>query len=311
MTDEFLSERFRPSGQEILEKENLSDLYVYYDGFFLKGKEARVIPFDPGWLNSFGIFEGIRAYDGNIFKLDQHINRLFDSATGIGLKVPLTKDELKEAIILTARKNNLKNCHIRPVVTRGPGKLGMDPRRGVRASILILAYPFAPLHGEKPVRAMISSVRRKSPLSVDGKLKSLAYIDFIVALVQAAAMGMDDAILLDQDGYVGEGCGANIAIIKNDKLVTPPPTAALQGITIETLLEICPKLGIRATYEQITPLQLYTADEAFLCGTGAEIAPIAEIDGRKIGTRTPGPVTEKLRDRYFKVVRSEDLTSIY
>src|SRR5437867_9482166 len=98
-------------------------------------------------------------------------------------------------------------------------------------------------------------------------------------------MGMDDAILLDQDGYVGEGCGANIAIIKNDKLVTPPPTAALQGITIETLLEICPKLGIRATYEQITPLQLYTADEAFLCGTGAEIAPIAEIDGRKIGSR--------------------------
>ena len=158
---------------------------------------------------------------------------------------------------------------------------------------------------------MISSVRRKSPLSVDGKLKSLAYIDFIVALVQAAAMGMDDAILLDQDGYVGEGCGANIAIIKNDKLVTPPPTAALQGITIETLLEICPKLGIRGTYEQITPIQLYTADEAFLCGTGAEIASIAEIDGRKIGTTTPGPVTEKLRDLYFKVVRSEYLTSIY
>ena len=311
LSEEFLIGKFRPSGEEILAKEGLDSLYIYYDGKFLRGKDAKVSPYDPGWLNGYGVFEGIRAYDGSIFKLDEHVERLFDSAKGLALEIPLSRSEIKEAIVLTVRKNQLRNCHIRPVVTRGPGKLGLNPRRGVRPSLLILSYPFSPTHEGKPAKVIISSVRRKSPSSVDSKLKSLSYVDFIVAFTQAAALGMDDDILLDQDGYVGEGCGDNIAIIKGKRFSTPPPTAALEGITLRTLMELCPQIGLSPDYRQITPLELYTADEVILCGTGAEIAPVAEIDGRTIGSGAPGPITKKLTEEYDRVVRSEHLTPVY
>ncbi len=311
MEETFLEERFRPSVEEILSKEGYFQLYIYYDGRFLKGKDARITPFDHGVLLGDGIFEGIRAYDGYVFKLDEHVTRLFDSAKAMGISIPLSKDEMKRAIVLTVRKNGLKDAHVRPVVLRGPGRLGLDPKRSVRPTVIILAYPFPPLLGERPVKLLISSVRRKSPHSVDSKVKATSYIDNIMAKLQANAAGMDDAILLDIDGYVAEACGENIFALRGAKLFTPPTTAALHGVTRATVMEIASSIGLRVCERNMTPQELYTADEAFLTGTAAEIVPIAEIDGRKIGEVAPGPFTQKLIEG-FKEYRGRNRgTPIY
>ncbi|MEM3047160.1 MAG: aminotransferase class IV, partial [Candidatus Bathyarchaeia archaeon] len=234
----FLEERFRPTVDEILRREGYFDLFIFHDGRFVKGKDARITPFDHGVLLGDGVFEGIRAYEGYVFKLDEHIDRLFDSAHAMGLRIPLSKEEMKRAVVLTLRKNGLRDAHVRPVVLRGPGRLGLDPRRSVRPTVMVLAYPFPPLLGEKPVRLLISSVRRKSPHSVDSKVKSTSYIDNIAAKLQANAAGMDDAILLDMDGYVAEACGENIFALKGEVLSTPTTTAALHGVTRAVVMEI-------------------------------------------------------------------------
>ncbi len=309
--EEFLSERFQPDLKTILSKEGYYNLYIYYDGKFLKGDEARITPFDHGLCLGDGVFEGIRAYNGYVFKLDEHVARLFDSAKALGITIPLTIEELKQAIVLTLRKNGLTNAHIRPIITRGPGKLGLDPRRSVRASVIIMAYPFPPLLGEKAVKLIISSVRRKSPYSVDSKIKSISYIDNIMAKLQANAVGADDAIMLDVNGLVGEACGENIFIVKNAWIYTPPPTAALHGITRAVVMELAEKLGYKAFEKTLTPHDLYTADEVFLTGTAAEIVPVSEVDGRKIGAAAPGHITEKLVEAFKAYVKEFKGTPIY
>jgi len=307
----FLAERFAPSDEEILSKEGYFNLFIYHNGRFVKGNEARITPFDHGVLLGDGIFEGIRAYGGYVFKLDEHLDRLYDSAKAMGLRIPLSKEEMKQAIVLTLRKNGLRDAHVRPVALRGPGRLGVDPRRSVRPTVLVLAYPFPPLLGEKPVRLLISSVRRKSPQSVDSKVKSTSYIDNIMAKLQANAAGMDDAILLDLDGYVGEACGENIFAVKGKRLCTPPTTAALHGITRAVVMEIAAAIGLKVHEANMTPQELYTADEAFLTGTAAEIVPIAEIDGRKIGETAPGAFTHRLIEEFKEYRRRNPGTPIY
>ena len=305
----YSSEKFIPDLKGVLG--DLYDLYVYIDGKFLRGEDAKISVFDHGLLYGDGVFEGIRAYDGAVFKLDEHIDRLHDSAKAIGIdKIPLTKQELKEALLETLRRNRLQNAHIRVIITRGAGKPGLDPRRSVRPSVIVSAYPFPPLLGEKPVRLITASIRRKS-YSIDAKIKSLNYLDNVLAKLQAAAVGVDDAIMLDVDGSVGEGTGENLFVIKNEKIFTPSTLAALHGITRATVMQLAQKLGYEVCEKTVTIQELWTADEVLLSGTGAEITPVAEIDGRKIGKEAPGPITQKIRDAYKAYVKKEHRTPIY
>jgi branched-chain amino acid aminotransferase len=174
-----------------------------------------------------------------------------------------------------------------------------------------MAYPFPPLLGEKPIRMITTSIRRKSPHSLDAKVKSLNYLDNILAKIQANVAGVDDAIMLDIHGFVAEATGENIFIVKGSKICTPPPTAALHGITRATVMELARKSGYEVCEKLITIQDLYTADEVFLTGTGAEITSVEEIDGRRIGMKTPGPVTERIREIYKEYVKKEHITAIY
>jgi len=307
---EFLSHKFKPSLKEILS--DLYDLYVYIDGIFVKGEDAKISVWDHGFLYGDGVFEGIRAYDGMIFKLDNHIDRLFDSMKAIGIEnFPLSKDELKKAVIETLRKNSLRDAHIRIIVTRGTGRPGLDPRRSVRPSVIIMTYPFPPWLGVKPLRVLTASIRRKSPYSIDAKIKSLNYLDNVLAKLQAVSAGFDEALMLSLDGCVAEGTGENIFIVKGEKLYTPPPIAALHGITRATVMELANKMGFETIEKNLTLQEIYTADEIFLTGSGAEIVPVKEIDGRKIGTKAPGPITHKIIETYKKYVRTKYTTPIY
>lgn len=302
-------EKFQPSLKEVVKE--LHDLYVYIDGRFVKGDEAKVSVWDHAFLYGDGVFEGIREYDGRIFKLDEHIDRLFDSAKGIGIRVPLTKEEVKKVVVETVRRNGLRDAHIRPIVARGVGAPGLDPNRCPRASLIVMAYPFPPILGEKPVKLLTSSVKRKSPHSVDSKIKSLNYLDNILAKMQSSAVGCDDAIMLDVNGLVAEGTGENIFFVKNGVIYTPTTVAALHGITRATIMEIAADLGYKTVEKDITIQELYSADEVFLTGTGAEVTAVGEIDGRRIGSEAPGVITKKIREEYFNYVRSRYVTSVY
>ena len=303
-----MSEEFHPDLKGILK--DLYELYVYIDGKLVRGEDAKISMFDHGFLYGDGVFEGIRAYDGAIFKLDEHIDRLYDSAKAIGIDVPLTKEALKKAILETVRKNNLQNCHIRPIITRGAGRPNLDPRMSVRPSVIVMAYPFPPSLGEKPLRLMTSSLRRKS-YSIDAKIKCLNYLDNILARLQAVTAGFDDAIMLDIDSSVAEGTGENVFFVKNERICTPLTTAALQGITRATVIELSRKLGYEVCERTVTIQEIWTADEAFYAGTGVEIASIAQIDGRNIGKNTPGSITKKIMSAYREYVRKEHRTPIW
>jgi branched-chain amino acid aminotransferase len=295
-------------------KERLKDLYdqyVYIDGEFVKGEEAKISVFDHGFLYGDGVFEGIRAYDGNVFALDEHLDRLYESAKALSIAVPIGKKELGQAILETLRKNKLKNAHIRPIVTRGVGRPGMDPKRAVRPSVIIMAYPFPPYAGEKPLRTIISSIRRKSPYSVDSKIKSLNYLDNILAKLQATAANVDEAIMMDMNGFVAEGTGENLFVVKNGKMYTPYPVAALEGVTRRIVMELASKLGIEVYERNLTYQELYVADEVFLTGTAAEIVAVKEIDGRTIGNGEPGPITETMIKEYKQYVRINKLTPVH
>jgi branched-chain amino acid aminotransferase len=308
--DEFLSEKFQPSLRTILGE--LFNLYVYIDGRFLKGEEAKVPVWEHAFLYGDGVFEGIRAYQDQIFKLDEHIDRLYDSAKGIGIEnVPLSKDEMKQAIRETLKRNRLQDAHVRAIITRGSGQAGLDPKRCVRPSVVIMAYPFPPFLGEKPIRMITASVRRKSPHSVDAKIKSLNYLDNILAKLQAIVAGVDDAVMLDTNGCVAEATAENIFTVKAEKICTPIPTAALHGITRATILELARGLGYDVCERVITPQDLYAADEVFLTGTGTEIASVVKIDGRRIGLKAPGPITKRIQESYRDHVRREHGTPIH
>ena len=310
LDEEFLKDRFKPSAKDALGE--LHNLHVYVDGRFLSGDQAAVSVWDHGLLYGDGTFEGIRAYDGKVFKLDEHIERLFDSAHSLGIgNIPLTRDEMKEAVLRTIRKNSLRDAHIRPIITRGLGRPGLDPRRAVRPSVAILAYPFPPLLGEKPLKLIVSSVRRKSPHSVDSKIKSLSYVDNVLAKIQANIANMDDAIMTDLEGFVAEGTTENLFVVKKEQIYTPWTTACLHGITRATVIEVASEMRYKVEEKNVTVHELYSADEVFLSGTGAGIVPVCEVDGRSVGKICPGRITERIRQAYDKYVRTEHTTDAY
>ena len=275
---------------------------VYIDGKYYPKKEAKISVFDHGFLYGDGVFEGIRAYEGCVFKLNEHINRLYESAKSIELIIPLSKAEFKNAIIETLNRNKLKDAYIRVVVSRGIGTLGLNPTLCPKASIIIIADYLAPLFEGKNATAIIAFTSRNSVTAINPMIKSLNYLNNILARIEANKAGVNEALMLNQNGTVCEGTGDNIFIVKAGVIITPPPSAAiLLGITRQVVIDLAEKEGIKVVERSITVHELYNADESFFTGTAAEIAPLVNVDGKLIGTGEPGPVTTMLIDNFKKI----------
>jgi len=289
---------------------------IFIDGKFVPKSKAVVSVFDHGLLYGDGIFEGIRAYRGNVFRLVEHINRLFDSAKSIHLKIPMTKHEVTEAVLETLRKNQLRDAYIRIVVTRGTGDFGFDPALCKTPTIFMIAEPLASVlvHSDpKVVRMMISSYRRDAVDATSHEIKSLNYMNSILAKIEATSAGADDAILLDHRGFVSEASVTNIFLVKDGRIATPSTAAGiLHGITRDRLIMLCSDLGLDVQERDITPFELTTADEVFRVGTKSEILSVGFISGAKVGTGGAGQITKRLCQEFAKVVqRAEEGTSIY
>ena len=282
----------------------MKDQLVYIDGDYYPRNEAKVSVFDHGFLYGDGVFEGIRAYNGEVFKLDEHLDRLFESAKSIKLQAPLTKVELKEAILSTLKKNDLRDSYIRVVVTRGIGTLGLDPTKCEKPSIVIITEPLYRYLSETAT-AIVTSTRRNAAVALNPQIKSLNYLNNILAKVEAIQAGVTEPIMLNQEGYISEGAGVNLFMVKKGRIITPPSTAGLVvGITRNTFIELAQLEGIEVEEKNITVHELYNADEAFLTGTAAEVVPLVEVDGRRIGDGKTGLVTSKLREKFLELVKT-------
>lgn len=281
---------------------------VYIDGKFYPQSEAKISVFDHGLLYGDGVFEGIRAYNGRIFKLDRHVDRLYHSARAIDLKIPHTKEEMANLIVEACRKNDIKQGYIRPIVTRGPGDLGLDPRNCKRGpSVVIIAQPSINLYGkvyDKGLKVVTSSYRRVPPQSLSPSIKSLNYLNNIMARVEANQYGADEALMLDINGYVSEATADNFFIVRNSTVTTPWSSTNLPGVTRETVLELAPQVGLKTEERLFTLYDVWASDEAFITGTAAEIGPVVEVDGRQIGDGKPGPTTKKIMKAFRDLVTS-------
>ncbi|MFS0839871.1 branched-chain-amino-acid transaminase [Paenibacillus sp. 1P03SA] len=280
--------------------------WIYLDGSFVTKEEAKVSVYDHGFLYGDGIFEGIRIYGGNIFKCKEHLDRLYDSAKSIMLNIPLSYQEMQDALVETIRRNELRDGYIRLVVSRGPGDLGLDPRRSPKASVIIIVeqlsiYPEeAYVNGLKTVSV---SSRRNIPDAVNPKIKSLNYLNNILVKIQSNLAGVGEAIMLNSQGYVAEGSSDNIFIVKRGVVFTPPCyIGALEGITRAAIIEICERQGYTLKEEPFTLHDVYVADEVFFTGTAAEVIAVREVDGRTIGEGKAGPITTKLLQEFRSIV---------
>ena len=272
---------------------------IFIDGKLYEKEDAKVSVFDHGLLYGDGIFEGIRAYNGRVFMLDEHIARLFQSAKGILLKPEWSADEVKEAILDTVRANNLKDAYIRVVMTRGVGDLGLDMRKCKRPSLIIITdkielYPA--VYYEKGLEVITSSLRRPRHDTLPPAIKSLNYLNNILARAEATRAGAQEALMLNAEGFVAECSGDNIFKVSKKRVVTPPSYAGiLEGVTRQVVMKLlAEKFKLEVAEEMFTAFDVYRAEEVFLTGTGAEVVPVVRIDGRTIGNGTPGPLTTKL-----------------
>jgi len=284
------------------------DLLIYSNGKFVPKNEAKTSVYDHGFLYGDGVFEGIRAYNGRIFRLDQHLERMYDSAKAIDLKIPLSKEEMKKAIIETLKKNNLKDAYIRPIVSRGDGDLGLDPRKCPKPNVFIITQEWGAMYGdlyEKGLTAITVGIRRNAPESLPPNIKSLNYLNNILAKIEANVKGGDEAIILDVHGNISEGSGDNIFVVKNGRILTPPTLNNLRGITRAAAIELAVKEGMQVSETNIGLFDIYTADEVFVTGTAAEIAPITKIDGRLIADGKPGRITKKLMSAFKELTKKE------
>jgi branched-chain amino acid aminotransferase len=293
-----------------------NELVIYLNGKFVRRSEATVSVFDHGLLYGDGVFEGIRSYNGSVFQLDEHLQRLYESAKFIQAKVPLDTAQLKAVVLETLRRNNLRDAYIRVVVTRGVGDLGVNPDLCKEPTIFVIAEPAVSNLGPKEprvVRTVISSIRRDAVDSTTHEVKSLNYLNSILAKIEANNAGVDDSIMLDSRGFVSEGSVTNVFLVKENKVLTPSPASAiLHGITRKRIIRLCNHLGIKVEEQDITPFELISADEVFLVGTKSEILAVGSINSRKIGSGGVGPITRKLMEEFGKLVgRREEGTPIY
>lgn len=282
---------------------------IYLNGMYVPEEEAKISVFDHGFLYGDGVFEGIRAYGGRIFKLDEHLVRLYESAKSIMLEVPESYQAMKEAVLQTVRENKLTDAYIRVVVSRGTGDLGLDPRKCPKATTVIIVssitlYP-AELY-EKGLQVITVATRRNVPDALDPQIKSLNYLNNILVRIEANRAGVFEAIMLNGQGYVAEGTADNVFIFKKGKLFTPPAyVGALCGITRQVIIDLALEAGIPLEERPFTRHELYVAEECFMTGTAAEVIPVIEVDGRQIGSGTPGLVTRQLVARFRALTGNE------
>ena len=275
---------------------------IYIDGKYQNEKNARISVFDHGLLYGDGIFEGIRAYHGRVFKLKEHIDRLFYSAKAILLEIPLRHLEMMEAVLQTCRRNKLRDCYIRLVVTRGVGGLGLNPKKCRAPSVIIIAdriqlYP--PEYYQRGLDLITVPTVRNLHSALNPAIKSLNYLNNILAKIEANNGGCEEAVMLNAQGFVSECTGDNIFIVKAGQLFTPPLSAgALYGITRAVVMEMAEEASLPMSESDLTRYDLFNADECFLTGTGAELIPVVKVDGRVIGSGKPGPVTLSLIEKY-------------
>ena len=296
-----------PSVTEAPRRGAPTDGLVYVSGAFRSAAEATVNVFDHGLLYGDGIFEGIRAYNGRVFKLERHIERLFDSAKAIRLDIPHSPAEVCDIVVETCRRNSIHDGYIRLVVTRGPGDLGIDPRKCPRPELIVIARPTMSMYGAASagIRVVTSTFRRNSPDTLSPSIKSLNYLNNILAKIEANDRGADEALMLDVHGYVSEASVDNLFIVTERGMVTPPTATNLKGVTRETLIELAGSLGIAIEEMPLTLFDVWTAREVFICGTGAEVVPVVSVDDRTIGAGAAGPITSRISAAYHQVVRAQ------
>jgi branched-chain amino acid aminotransferase len=282
-------------------------LKVYIGGKLYDKADAKISVYDHGLLYGDGVFEGIRAYSGQVFRLREHVARLFESARSIHLTIPLAREDLARAIVDTLAVNKLSDAYIRVVVTRGAGSLGLDPRKTTDPQVIIITgaislYP--PELYEHGLKIVTAGTMRNHPGALNPRIKSLNYLNNILAKVEGTNAGCLEALMLNHKGEVAECTGDNIFIVRRGGLHTPPVDAGiLEGITRDAVIELAREAGIRVFERSMDRHDIYTADECFLTGTAAEVIPVVECDGRPIGEGKPGPITRDLLERFHRLVR--------
>jgi len=281
-------------------------LYAYVDGKYVPKEEASISIYDHGFLYGDGVYEAIRAYDGSVFKLREHIDRLYESAHSIKIDIPLSKEEMSRLVVEVLRKNQLMNSYIRIVISRGRGRMGVDPRNCTKPTIVIMVEPREPLFGEnvKGISAIMCSLRRTPSWSLDPRIKTLNYLNNIMAKIEAIEAGVEEAIMLNEEGYVAETSTENIFVVKNGTVSTPHPSqGVLRGITRDAVIAVTKSLGYSVEERALTVHELYNADEVFVTGTAAELVPIVNISGRKIGEGKPGPIFSRILGSFKESIK--------
>lgn len=285
----------------------MSEPMIYIDGEFHPKSEARISVFDHGLLYGDGLFEGIRAYNGQVFLCKEHIDRLYDGARCLTINIPLSKREMREVLYECLRRNNLTDAYFRLIVTRGVGDLGLNPKKCAEFGSVICIAASIELYPESfyrtGMKVMTSAVQRSHPESLNPRVKSLNYLSNIMAKIEAVTNGYEEAVMLNHRGEVSECTGDNLFIVKNGALVTTPPSSViLEGCTRNCVMAVARKAGIEVRESVLSRYDLYTADEFFLTGSAAELIPVVEYDGRIIGSGKPGPVTLDLLKRFREFI---------
>jgi len=281
---------------------------VWLDGKWCDRETATVSVYDHGLLYGDGVFEGIRVYGGKIFKLSEHLDRLYDSAKAVWLTIPMPKDEMAAVTEEAVRRSGIAEAYIRHIITRGVGDLGLDPRKCPRPSIIIIVDTIR-LFPEEVYETGLRVVTAGTPIphreALSPRVKSLNYLPHILAKIEGIHSGADEVLMLDSEGHVAEGSGQNIFVVKNGALRTPAPYAGiLKGVTRDVVMDLAREAGYEMQETMLNRYDVYTADEAFFTGTASELIAIRQVDGRTIGTGKPGPVTRDLRSRFQALARS-------
>ncbi|MBU4270862.1 MAG: branched-chain-amino-acid transaminase [Planctomycetes bacterium] len=283
-------------------------LKIYINGEYFEKEDAKISVYDHGLLYGDGVFEGIRSYGGKVFRLAEHVDRLWDSAKAIWMEVPMTKEEMIKAVEETLAVNGLKDGYIRLIVTRGVGDLGLDPNKCGTPQVIIIAdrialYP--PELYEKGLEIVTVSSPRIHPAALSPRIKSLNYLNNIMAKIEGKQAGCIEALMLNHKGELAECTGDNIFLVRKGRLLTPPIDAGiLEGITRNAVMDIAREMGVEVLEIALTKYDAYVADECFLTGSAAEVIAVVKIDGRSVGDGRPGPITRELKDRFQKLTRS-------
>jgi branched-chain amino acid aminotransferase len=282
-------------------------LKVWIDGKLYDKADAKISVYDHGLLYGDGVFEGIRVYNGKVFEGEAHLDRLWASARAIRLNIPIGRDQLRAAMEETVRANGLRDCYIRAVVTRGTGDLGINPLKSPRPTVFVIADYIAVYPKEwyeKGIAIITSSVIRNHPNALSARIKSLNYLNNILAKIEANDAGVAEAVMLNHEGYVAECTVENIFIVRAGEVQTPTATdGILEGVTRSVMLKLCQRLGVPCVEKRLERHDLYVADECFLTGTGAEVMPVTKIDGREIGAGQPGAMTRRLIEAFRAYIR--------